>query len=137
MAQGKAWTTEQKSMIIQSLQDSLELGFSRNKACEMIGLAPQTLSNWVKEDEALGIKLQNWENAINRIAMSNIRQAIASESDEEDKRKETTKWWAERKMKSDFSTRVENDLTTNGKELPTPILGNVQTNNSSDEDKSA
>ncbi len=63
MAQGKAWTKEERDVIIQSLQDSLELGFSRNKACEMIGLAPATLSNWVKEQPALGMKLQNWENA--------------------------------------------------------------------------
>ncbi len=112
MAQGKAWTKEERDVIIQSLQDSLELGFSRNKACEMIGLAPATLSNWVKEEPALGMKLQNWENAINRIAMSNIRQQIAEESNEEDKRKEMTKWWAERKMKNDFSTKIETDNKT-------------------------
>ena len=113
MAQGKAWTKEQKDVIIQSLKDSLELGFSRNKACEMIGLAPSTLSNWVSEEPALGMKLQNWENAINRIAMSNIRQAIAAETDEEDKKKEITKWWAERKMKDEFSTKVETQNETN------------------------
>jgi hypothetical protein len=107
MAQGKAFTKEQKDVIIQSLKDSLELGFSRAKSCKMIGLAEGTLSNWVKADEALGMKLQNWENAINRMAMSNLQQQIASETDENDKKKETTKWWAERKMKNDFSLRTE------------------------------
>ena len=107
MAQGKAWTKEERDVIIQSLQDSLELGFSRNKACEMIGLAPSTLSNWIKEEPALGMKLQNWENANNRIAMKNIQQALIMELDEEDRRKEMTKWWAERKMRNEFATRQE------------------------------
>jgi hypothetical protein len=117
--QGKAFTKEQKEMIIQSLQDYLELGFSRNKACELTGLAPATLSNWVKEDEALGIKLQGWENAINKVALANIRDAIMKESEMDDARKETTKWWAERRMKADFSTKVENatDITSGGEKL--------------------
>lgn len=121
MAQGKEWTKEQRDTIIQSLKDSLELGFSRNKACKMVGLAPSTLSNWVKENPELGMKLENWENAINRIAMSNIRQQIASETDEEDKRKEMTKWWAERKMKQEFSTRVENTGADGESLVPTAI----------------
>lgn len=135
MAKGKAWTDEQKDMIIQSLREYLELGFSRNKACKLIGLPPQTLSNWIKVDEALGMKVEGWENAINKLAMANIVDALNKESEmDDDARKDTTKWWLERKMKKDFSTRVENDLTTNGKELPTPILGNVPINNSTTKD---
>lgn len=107
MAQGKAFTPKQRETIIESLGKNLELGFSRAKSCKMVGLDDTTLSKWVKADEALSMKLQNWENAINRIAMSNIRQQINSEVDEKDNRKEMTKWWAERKMKDDFSTRTE------------------------------
>ena len=121
MAQGKEFTKEQKDSIIESLKDSLELGFSRAKSCKMVGLDDTTLSKWVKADESLSMKLQNWENAINRIVMSNLQQQIASETDENDKKKETTKWWAERKMKQDFSLRQE--LTGDeGKDLlPTSI----------------
>lgn len=108
MAQGKEWTPEQKDMIIQSLREYLELGFSRNKSCEIIGLAPSTLSNWIKADDALGIKIQGWENAINKVAMQNILDAINKEGEMEDNKKETTKWWLERRMKDDFSTRTEN-----------------------------
>jgi hypothetical protein len=107
MAQGKAFTKEQKDSIIESLRDSLELGFSRAKSCKMIGLDDTTLSKWAKEDESLSMKLQNWENAINRMVMSNLQQQIASETDKNDNKKETTKWWAERKMKNDFSLRTE------------------------------
>ena len=108
MSQGKAYTPEQKEMIIQSLKDYLELGFSRNKACDLIGLPPQTLSNWATTDEALRMKLQGWENAMNKLAMANLRDAMMKESEMEDNRKDTSKWWAERKMKDDgFSLRQE------------------------------
>lgn len=112
MSQGKAFLPEQKESIIRSLKDYLELGFSRNKACELTGLAPQTLSNWVQIDESLGIKLQGWENAINKVVMANLLDAINKESEMDDNRKETTKWWAERKMRADFATKIENDNNT-------------------------
>jgi len=114
--QGKAFTQEQRDVIIQSLQPYLEMGLSRNRACDLIGLPAQTLSNWVKEDEALGIKLQGWENAMNVLATANIKSALEKEAETEDTRKETSKWWAERRMKEDFSLRQE--MTgADGKEL--------------------
>lgn len=121
MAQGKGYTIEQRESIIQSLKTYLESGFSRNKACAFIGLAPGTLSNWVKDDESLGMKLESYENAINKLAMQNIIDAITLEGQQEDTRKETTKWWLERKMKNDFSTRQES-TGADGKDLPTPII---------------
>ena len=111
MAQGKEWTPEERETIIQSLQSYLEAGFSRNRSCGLIGLAPQTLSNWIKEDEALGMRIEGWENAINKLAMNNIIDAIKKEGELDETRKETTKWWLERKMKNDFSTKVENELS--------------------------
>lgn len=107
MAQGKAFTPEQREEIIKSLQPYLEAGLSRNKACEHIGLPAQTLSNWVKDDEALGIKLRGWENTLNILAMANIADALNKESEAEDVRKETSKWFLERRMKDTFSTRSE------------------------------
>ena len=132
MAQGKGFTPEQRQEIIQSLQPYLEAGLSRNKACDKIGLPPQTLSNWVQNDEALGMKLQGWENATNILAMRNIMDAIAKEAElEDDARKETSKWWLERRMKAEFSTRQEN-TGADGKDLPSPIisLNRVSGNNS-------
>lgn len=121
MAQGKEFTTAQREKIIQSLQEYLELGFSRNKACKMVGLAPQTLSNWVQKDEALGIKMQGWENKINARAIQNIRDAINAESLlKEDTKKETTRWWLERRMKEDFSTRQ--DVTSNDEKIQAGVI---------------
>jgi len=120
MSQGKKFTPEQREQAIESLQAYLEVGFSRNKACEMVGLNPSTLCRWVEADESLGMKLRSWENAINMVVMSNLKQAIEKESElDDDLRKENSWKWAERKMKDDgFSTRNE----TTGKDGE-PILG--------------
>lgn len=109
--QGKAFTKEQKDTIIQSLQEYLELGFSRNRACKMVGLSPVTLHNWIKADEALGIKIQGWENAINKLVLANLRDSLQAEAESDDARKENSKWWAERKMREDFSTKQEVEQT--------------------------
>jgi len=121
MAQGKEWTPAEKESIIQSLRPFLEAGFSRNRACESIGLPPQTLSNWVKHEEALGMKLQGMENTLNILALANIASALQKEAENEDPRKEMSRWYAERRMKQEFSTRTES-TGADGKDLPTPIV---------------
>ncbi len=123
MAQGKAFTPQQREEIIQSLKPYLEMGFSRNKACVFIGLPAQTLSNWVVDDEALGIKLQGWENAINMVVMQNIAQAIQKENESEDLRLENTWKWADRKMKDDgFTTKQEQEISNPDGNLKTIVI---------------
>lgn len=107
MSQGKPFTTEQRQDIVQSLKPYLEAGLSRNKACEAIGLTPQTLSNWVQDDESLLIKLQGWENTLNVLAMANIASALQKEAETDDSRKETSKWYLERRMRNEFATKTE------------------------------
>lgn len=133
MAQGKEWTIEEKETIIQSLKPYLEMGYSRNKACSFIGLTPSTLSNWVKDDESLGMKLTGWENVVNTIAIANIKKAIELEGkDEKDIRKENSWKWIERKEES---FKPKQDVTTNDKDLPTPImkLDGILPNNSNNQ----
>lgn len=125
MAKGREWTDDEKVNIIQGLEPYLKAGLSRNKACESIGLTPSTLSNWVSADESLGMKLRGWENSLNILALSNIESALEKESEMEDARKETSKWWLERRMKDAFSTKSEQDITSGGQ--PIPILSNVIT----------
>lgn len=137
MAQGIEWTEDQRVQIIESLQPYLEAGLSRNRACQAIGFDPSTLSRWVKDDEALSIKLRGWENSLNVLAMANVASALKKEAElEDDARKETSKWWLERRMKIEFSPRIEN-TGADGKDLPAiPItrLADVQRNDSATED---
>lgn len=130
MAQGKPYTEEQRKMILESLKDYLELGFSRSRACKMVGFDETTLSKWLSGDEALSMKVQGWENAMNKLALANIRDALLKEGELEDSKKETSKWWSERKMKEDFSTKVEQDLTSQGQQLGVVILPPKNNDNS-------
>lgn len=137
MAQGKAFTPEQRTTIIESLRPHLELGFSRNKACALVGMDPTTLSVWVQNDEALSIKLQSWENTTTALAMANIQMAIRKEAETpDDIRKENSWRWAERKEES---MKPKQDVTSNNKELPVPILSipSVHTDDSNKEDSGA
>lgn len=122
MAQGKAYTDKQREMILESLKDYLELGFSRSRACKMVGFDETTLSKWLSNDEALSMKVQGWENAMNKLALANLRDALLKESESDDSKKETSKWWSERKMKEDFSTKSETDITSQGEQLGVVIL---------------
>lgn len=116
MAQGKAFTPEETETIIQSLRPYLEMGFSRNKACSFIGLPPQTLSNWVKENESLGIKLVSWENVNTALALANIHQALKNESilatEKGDVRMDNS-WKLVSKLEDGYKDKI--DVTSNDK----------------------
>ena len=116
MAQGKAFTKEERESIMESLKPFIEAGFSRNKACFAIKLEPTTLSKWVQADESLSMKLTGWENTMGMLALANVYSGLQKESETEDPRKETSKWYLERRMKDQFSTRQES-TGKDGKDL--------------------
>jgi hypothetical protein len=123
MSQGKAFTPDERESIIQSLKPYLEMGYSRNKACTFIGLPPQTLSNWVKDDEALGIKLVSWENVNTALALATIHQAIQNEklqADEQGSTRVENSWKLISKLEDGYKDKL--DVTSDGKVLPTPII---------------
>lgn len=123
MAQGKPFTPEQRKQAVESIKPHLELGYSRNEACRMVGLDPTTLSKWCKKDETLSMKLASWENAVTTVAIANIRDAVLKESEmSDDNKKETSKWWLERRAKKDFSTRMEQTGPDGESLIPTPII---------------
>ena len=117
MAQGKKFTNEEKEEIIQSLRPYLEKGLSRNKACNIIGLPTSTLSNWIKENESLGIRIQSYENTMALMALTNIYSALKKEKSTRETDKKTSKWYLERKLRDDFSTKQNVDVVSDGKEI--------------------
>lgn len=116
--QGKGFTPEERERIIQSLKPYLEMGFSRNKSCNFIGLAPGTLSNWVGEDESLGMKLTGWENVNTALALANIHQAIQNEAilaNEKGEVKVDNSWKLVSKLEDGYKDKL--DVTTDGQPL--------------------
>jgi hypothetical protein len=63
--------------------------------------------------------------------MANIRDAIQKESESEDARKETSKWWLERKMRQDFSVKTETDVTSKGEKLAGATINILKPNGNS------
>lgn len=123
MAQGKAFTPEERASIIESVRPFLEMGYSRNKACRFIGLDPTTLSKWVQEDEALSMKLIGWENVNNALALATIHQVIQNEkiqADENGSTKADNAWKLVSKLEEGYKDKL--DVTSDDKVLPTPIL---------------
>lgn len=123
MSQGKPFTPQQREDIIQSIKPYLEMGFSRNKACSFIGLPPQTLSNWVQDDEALGIKLVSWENVNTALALATIHKTIENENlaaTENGSTRAENAWKLVSKLEDGYKDKL--DITSNDKELPAPII---------------
>lgn len=135
MSQGKAFTPEQKASVIESLRPFLEMGFSRNKSCRLIGFDPTTLCKWVQDDEALSMKLTGWETANSALALANIRKALENEGEkaEQGDTKMDNSWKLVSKLEDGYKDKL--DLTTNDKELPAPIinLNEILRNNSTEE----
>ncbi len=128
MAQGIAFTPEERQTIIESIRPYLEMGYSRNKSCRFIGLDPTTLSKWVQDDDSLSMKLTSWENVNTALALANIHQALKNESilatEKGDIRMDNS-WKLISKLEDGYKDKL--DVTTNDKELPTPIIPlNVQ-----------
>jgi hypothetical protein len=139
MAQGKAFSLEERKTIIESLRPYLEMGFSRNKSCRFIGLDPTTLSKWVQDDESLSMKLVSWENVNTALALAVIHQTIQNEkikADEGDTRADNS-WKLISKLEEGYKDKL--DLTSNDKELPAPIvsLNGLFRNNSTPQDSGA
>lgn len=139
MAQGKPFTAEERTTIIESLKPYLEMGFSRNKACNFIGLDPTTLSKWVVSDESLSMKLTGWENTNNAVALANVHQALQNEkvqAEEQGSTRVDNSWKLLSKLEDGYKDKL--DVTSNDQEIPTPIisldavLGNDSTSESNE-----
>lgn len=117
MAQGKEWKTEERETIIQSLRPFLEMGYSRNKACAFVGLTPSTLSNWVKDDDALGMRLVGWENTNSALALANIKKAIENEGEKatQGDTKMENSWKLVSKLEEGYKDKL--DVTSNDKDV--------------------
>lgn len=118
MAQGKAFTQEERERIIESLKPYLEMGFSRNKSCNFIGLDPTTLSKWVVDDESLSMKLTGWENVNTALALANIHQAIQNEAiltNEKGEVRVDNSWKLVSKLEDGYKDKL--DVTSDGKPL--------------------
>lgn len=109
MAQGIARTPEEvEKLIFKELKPVMELGFSMTKACQAIGVPQATISDYLAKDDKQGgtlrLQMAAWRKQIDIQAVTNIQKSI------KEGKVEDSKWWAERRIKDDFSTRTQVQL---------------------------
>ena len=90
--------------VVQKLEQALQNGFTIGKACELSGISTSTYYNYIEADERFLVKMTNAQNFALETARQNIVKAIVKDKDIQ-----TSRWYLERKAKSEFSTR--NELT--------------------------
>jgi len=127
MAQGKEWS---KDEVIEILKPYFKQGCNVTKACSYAGIARTTVQTWIEQDDLLRLKIENWQNEPNHMARSNWIAKMA-EGDYQ-----ASVEWLKRREKDDFSERSEH-TGADGKDLPTPILNGISTNNGNQKDSAA
>lgn len=120
MAQGKAYTDEQRETIIRSVQMYIKLGYSDAKACILAKVPVTTFNTWVLNDESLRIENESLRNLVSAKARTNIIRAINDQKD-----LSLSKWWLETKDKDEFSTSVELGMSNELQETLKRIYGST------------
>jgi hypothetical protein len=108
MAQGKAWDKEK---VIEALRPYFILNYSVTKACSLAQIPQSTVQTWIETDEELRLKITAWQGSVAAKSRENIAKKI------QDGDLETSKWYAERVEKEQFSTRL--DLTNKDESFDT------------------
>jgi hypothetical protein len=123
MAQGIPWDREK---VMEVLKPYYKLGYSSTKACQYAGIPQPTVTEWLKNDPELLLKVTAWQNEVNTIARTNLVAKIDS-GDEN-----TSKWWLERKERDEMSPTANVDVTSKGERIEAGIfVGDFKDGNNS------
>jgi hypothetical protein len=91
--------------ILQKLEDAFARGCTNREACLFADLPERTFYDYKQENPEFSHRIDELREAPMLKARFNITQAIA-EGDIQ-----VSQWYAERKKKSEFSTKIENETT--------------------------
>lgn len=103
---------------VKKLEEAFAIGASVSEACFYADITRQTYYNWIKENEEMKEKFDRLQQTPILKARQTIAKALGTDVD-------IAKWYLERKMKREFSTRTESQNTH--KILPQPIYGGKST----------
>jgi hypothetical protein len=107
--------------VVNKLEQAFALGCTDLEASLYAHIAPATLYNYQdRNPEFLERKEQ--------LKMNPVLKARKVVVESFSNNPELALKYLERKKKDEFSLRRENDLTTNGKDLPMPLLGGLSVN---------
>jgi len=133
--QNNSTTLDKKQQVIEVL-NLIEGGKTERKACEIVGINRSTFrttalreqmgDHYARALEGLALdQIEKLEVTIEDMRSGKIDAAMARV--EVDARK----WFASKFLPKRFGDKL--DMTTNGKDLPTPILGGLTNQNTNDD----
>lgn len=111
----------------RKIEEAAALDASVEEIAFYAGVHRATLHRWIQEDEELRDRIQE----LRERPILKARQTIANSLDDPNH----AKWYLERKRRKEYGANV--DLTTDGKELPQPLLYALRHNDSNEENKPA
>jgi hypothetical protein len=106
----------------EALAANLKLGLTRNDACILAHVSKTSFYNWLEKNE-------DFLNFVEEAELECKKRNVSLIQKHAIKNAGAAQWWLERKHKDEYSNLQRHDLTTNGKDLPTPILAHVLNNN--------
>ncbi len=112
--------------VLQKLDDAFMAEASDEAACFIAGISPGTLYKYQRENPEYINRKERLKDDVRLRARMSVARAIRTEE-----RPDTAKWYLERK---DRAFKAKSDVTTNDKDLPTPILGAYVQDDRSDQE---
>lgn len=87
--------------VIQRLEHAFSLSCSDVLACKFAGIALQTLYDYIAKNPEFSVRKETLKSNLALKAVANIAESIKNKNTDE------SKWYLERKVKSEYSPRVE------------------------------
>lgn len=102
--------TKMTPMVRKKMEEATALDATVEEVCFYAGISKDTYYKWIKKDN----KLSDYLTALRNKPVLKARQEVIKGLTDNP---EFSLKYLERKRKNEFSTRVENDITTKGKSL--------------------
>lgn len=109
--------TLMKADVLKKLEEAFAIGASDQEACFYADISHQTLYNYQEKHP----EFVERKNALKERPVLLARQKVIKAIENNDM--QTTRWFLERRKRLEFATNI--DITSDGKELPAPILNMI------------
>ena len=94
------------------LIDAFNIGMNITQSCHQAGISRDTYYEWIKKDKVLSDRIAKARSNPERLVKATLFMKLQKESlrlnEDDEADVPTTRWWAERKLRDEFSIRTEN-----------------------------
>lgn len=100
---------------IDKLRQAYLIGATNEEAAHYASIAPSTIYNYIEKNPEFLEQIEAWKSEPILKAKQTIAKSLGDVK--------SAQWYLERKAKKEYGNNV--DVTSDGKQLPTPILANI------------